>query len=67
MIYLNDVEKGGGTHFFSLKKTISPRAGTAIAWNNLYSDGQVNSNTMHAGLPVEGGHKSIVTKWFREN
>ena len=67
MIYLNDVEKGGGTHFFSLKKTISPRAGTAIAWNNLYSDGQVNSNTMHAGLPVEAGHKSIVTKWFREN
>ena len=66
MIYLNDVQKGGGTHFFAINRTVLPRRGTAIAWNNRYPDGQVNPDTLHAGLPVEEGCKMIITKWFRE-
>lgn len=66
MIYLNAVEQGGGTRFFSIDKTFMPEKGLAIAWNNLYPDGRVNPNTLHAGLPVEVGYKVIVTKWFRE-
>jgi prolyl 4-hydroxylase len=66
MIYLNDVLQGGGTHFFAINQTILPRRGTAIAWNNRYPDGQVNPDTLHAGLPVEEGCKLIITKWFRE-
>src|SRR5665213_2791467 len=66
MIYLNNVQQGGGTHFFAINQTIQPRRGTAIAWNNRYPDGRVNPDTLHAGLPVEEGCKMIITKWFRE-
>lgn len=66
MIYLNDVQQGGGTYFSAINQTILPRRGTAIAWNNRYPDGQVNPDTLHAGLPVEKGCKLIITKWFRE-
>jgi prolyl 4-hydroxylase len=66
MVYLNDVEKGGGTHFTRLKKTFMPKKGRALVWNNLDAEGVPNFDTQHAGLPVEAGHKSIITKWFRE-
>jgi prolyl 4-hydroxylase len=66
MIYLNDVAKGGGTHFVRLGHTFHPKKGQALAWNNLDFDGAPNYNTLHAGLPVEEGSKIIVTKWFRE-
>jgi prolyl 4-hydroxylase len=66
MVYLNTVSKGGGTRFFSLDKTFQPLKGRAVVWNNLYPDGTVNRDTLHAGLPVEKGHKVIITKWFRE-
>ncbi len=67
MVYLNDVEAGGGTRFFSLDKTFAPTQGKAIVWNNLYRDGTVNRDTLHAGMPVERGKKFIITKWFREH
>jgi prolyl 4-hydroxylase len=38
----------------------------AVFWNNLHSDGSSNRDTLHCGLPVEAGHKIIITKWFRE-
>lgn len=66
MIYLNNVECGGGTRFFSIDKTFMPEKGMAVIWNNLYPDGCVNPDTVHAGLPVEAGSKIIITKWFRE-
>lgn len=66
MVYLNDVFKGGGTRFFVLNKTFTPKKGMAVIWNNLHPDGNVNPATLHAGLPVEAGHKIIITKWFRD-
>jgi prolyl 4-hydroxylase len=66
MVYLNTVAKGGGTKFFAIDKTFQPQKGRAVVWNNLYPDGTVNRDTLHAGLPVEEGHKVIITKWFRE-
>lgn len=66
MIYLNEVEEGGGTHFFAINKTFTPRSGMALIWNNLYPDGTPNPDTLHAGLPVEKGSKLIITKWFRD-
>jgi prolyl 4-hydroxylase len=66
MIYLNNVELGGGTRFFSIDQTFMPEKGLALAWNNLRPDGHVNPDTLHAGLPVEAGCKMIITKWFRE-
>lgn len=66
MVYLNDGMAGGGTKFFALNTTFSPKKGMAVIWNNLTLDGEPNPATVHAGLPIEAGHKIIITKWFRD-
>lgn len=66
MIYLNEVEEGGGTRFRRLEKTIMPEKGKAVIWNNLNSDGTINPYTIHHGMKVRRGSKYVVTKWFRE-
>lgn len=67
MIYLNNVEEGGGTDFPTLQKTFTPIKGTAVVWKNSNGTGTENSAALHAGLPVLKGRKIIITKWFREN
>lgn len=66
MIYLNDVEEGGGTRFRRLERTILPEKGKAVLWNNLNPDGSVNPYTIHHGMKVRKGRKYVITKWFRE-
>ena len=66
MVYLNDVEKGGGTVFPALGRTFRPAKGAALIWNNLTPEGFVNPATLHGGAPVKAGVKYIITKWFRE-
>ncbi len=66
IVYLNNVEYGGETHFIYPNIKIQPKAGTGIFWENL-SGGKPNYRTLHAGLPLESGKKYILTKWFREN
>ncbi len=66
MIYLNDVEQGGATHFLKLKHTIRPRKGQAIVWNNLNQAGTRNPAAYHSGRPVLKGTKTIITQWFRQ-
>ncbi|MEO0466129.1 MAG: 2OG-Fe(II) oxygenase [Pseudomonadota bacterium] len=66
MVYLSDVEEGGGTRFRKLEKTFMPKKGSAVIWNNLNRDGSVNPWTLHHGMKVRQGTKYIVTKWFRE-
>ena len=66
MVYLNEVERGGGTRFIAIDHNIQPQTGMAVVWNNLKPDGTTNPFTLHAGLPVEAGFKVVITKWFRE-
>ncbi len=66
MIYLNEVERGGATHFVNIDKTFYPKRGQAVIWDNLRPDGRVNPDTTHHGTPVEAGKKIIITKWFRD-
>ncbi len=66
MVFLNDTQKGGATHFHGLNLSFEPRRGRAVIWSNLYSDGMPNPNTLHHGTAVEIGEKMIITKWFRE-
>ena len=66
MLYLNSPEKGGGTRFNAIAKTVQPETGKLLAWNNLQSDGQPNEATIHQGMKVRRGVKYIITKWFRE-
>ena len=66
MVYLSDVEEGGGTRFRKLDKMFMPEKGSAVIWNNLNADGSVNPWTLHHGMKVRKGTKYIITKWFRE-
>jgi prolyl 4-hydroxylase len=66
MMYLNEPEGGGETAFTHLGFSIRPKTGRAVIWNSLHPDGRPNPNTMHHGMPVTGGCKSIITKWFRQ-
>jgi len=65
MIYLNDVEQGGATHFHYLDMAIPPQRGAILLWNNMTPDGEPNLNTLHAGTPVVRGVKYVITKWYR--
>ncbi|WP_126175734.1 prolyl hydroxylase family protein [Tsuneonella rigui] len=66
MVYLNEVEAGGGTRFGVAKKIIQPETGKLLAWNNRRPDGQPNPNTLHHGMRVRKGVKYVITKWYRE-
>ena len=65
MIYLNTVAVGGQTCFKRLGRCYSPVQGLALAWNNLMADGTPNPFTLHEAMPVQEGHKWVITKWFR--
>lgn len=71
MVYLTDVQEGGETDFEILGIKIKPKRGMAVVWNNLYNNGQPNTNMRHAGLPPKKvknkyNKKIILTKWFRQ-
>ena len=68
MVYLNNVEEGGGTKFDNILREFIPRQGAALAWNNLDADGKTpNPWTLHEATPVTTkGTKYVLTKWFRE-
>jgi len=66
MIYLNEVEAGGGTRFELLDFQAEPKLGRILIWNNMALDGSPNPWTLHEGMPVDSGVKYIVTKWYRE-
>jgi prolyl 4-hydroxylase len=64
MVYLSDVTAGGATRFTKLNQEVKPKAGRAVVWCSLKSDGEIDEDTMHQGSPVEAGNKYIITKWF---
>ena len=66
MIYLNQVEAGGGTRFSIPRKIVQPETGKLLAWNNRRPDGRPNPNTLHHGMKVRKGVKYVITKWYRE-
>ncbi len=66
MIYLDQPASGGDTWFSNAGFRISPRTGMLLAWNNMDAAGKPNPQTLHASVPVTGGVKNIVTKWYRE-
>lgn len=66
MIYLTETKSGGSTNFVRVRQSFLPKIGTALAWNNLYSNGRPNLSSIHCGMPVKLGEKIIITKWFRE-
>lgn len=65
MVFLNEVEEGGETHFTEVGIKIAPKPGVLMLWNNALPDGTPNEGTMHAGTPVAKGAKYVITKWYR--
>lgn len=66
MIYLNNVQAGGGTRFKSINKIFKPETGALLCWNNRRADDSVNPHTLHHGMKVRKGTKYVITKWYRE-
>jgi prolyl 4-hydroxylase len=71
LVYLNDVEEGGGTGFNNLSEynntiIIEPKMGKMVVFNNVNDDGSLNKKSRHAGLPVIKGEKWAFNLWLRE-
>jgi prolyl 4-hydroxylase len=66
IIYLSDVECGGGTAFPAIGLDVLPKRGGAVFFQNTNSSRVPDRRTLHAGSPVERGVKSIANKWLRE-
>jgi len=66
IMYLNDVEAGGETHFPKVDVKITPVKGDAILFYNVLPDGAIDRMSLHASLPLEAGEKWVATKWIRE-
>ncbi|MFT5591167.1 MAG: prolyl 4-hydroxylase [Bradyrhizobium sp.] len=66
ILYLTDVEEGGGTSFPSIGLDVFPQKGGALFFCNTTPTGLPDQKTLHAGLPVVKGTKIIANKWLRE-
>jgi len=67
LFYLNDNFEGGETEFPTKKLKITPRTGRLLMWSNVKPDDSVDSESLHAGLPVISGTKYIAVIWIRES
>jgi prolyl 4-hydroxylase len=65
--YLNSPESGGATVFPLLATEIMAQQGQVLCFDNLRADGQLETQSLHAGIPVIQGVKWICTLWMREN
>lgn len=66
LMYLSDVKAGGGTAFPNVSFEVRPKAGMALYFANTKMTGQIDEQTLHAGLPVTSGVKYLATKWLRQ-
>lgn len=66
VIYLSDVEKGGGTVFPTIGLEVLPKKGGAVFFANVDEYGVPNKLTLHGGSPVTSGVKFVANKWLRE-
>ena len=66
VLYLTDVESGGGTVFPAFGLEALPRKGNVIFFHNTDASHAGDRRTLHAGAPVVRGVKTIANKWLRE-
>lgn len=68
LIYLNEVEGGGGTIFPKAGCRIESRVGRAVIFHNCYDGSNTrHPSSLHGGMPVEKGEKWACNLWYREN
>lgn len=66
LMYLQPPASGGETEFPDVGFRMIPKQGSAVYFEYMDGDGNVDSKTLHAGLPVIAGVKWIATRWLRE-
>ena len=67
MVYLNDVEEGGGTTFPALEIAVSPRPGRLLIFANTMAGMRERAElSIHAGEPVTAGEKWAAVTFWRE-
>ena len=68
LLYLSNVEAGGGTFFPKLDIEVMPRPGRMILFHNCYEDTtERHPRSLHGGMPPEQGMKWACNLWFRES
>ncbi|MEL7469041.1 MAG: 2OG-Fe(II) oxygenase [Pseudomonadota bacterium] len=67
LIYLNEVEGGGGTGFPELDLSVAPKPGRLLIFANTMAGSRAVANlSVHAGEPVTAGEKWAAITWWRE-
>lgn len=69
LMYLSDVEEGGGTVFSRLNFTVAPRKGRAILWPSTLEEHpfEQDERTYHEALPVTRGVKFAANFWIHQH
>ena len=68
LLYLNDVEQGGGTSFPKLDMEVRARKGRMLLFHNCHADSTIrHPDSLHGGMPVLKGEKWACNFWFRES
>ena len=67
LLYLNDVEEGGGTSFPNLDMEIRAKKGRMVLFHNCQEGSTIcHPDSLHGGMPVLKGEKWACNLWFRE-
>ena len=66
IVYLTQDYEGGETVFPRSGLSFRGGIGDALMFANVLPDGQPDPLSVHAGLPVATGVKTIATRWIRE-
>lgn len=67
LVYLNDVEEGGGTIFPRKNVTVEAKMGNMVVFSNCEENtNKKDDQSLHGGMPVIKGEKWAFNLWFRE-
>ena len=65
LVYLNDDFDGGETEFPRIALKHRGATGDALMFANVRPDGDLDHDSLHAGLPTTRGVKWVLSQWLR--
>jgi len=67
LLYLSNVDEGGGTSFPNLDMEVRPKKGRMLIYHNCHEGSSVrHADSLHGGMSVLRGEKWACNLWFRE-